>query len=203
MSDVVARRAGRIAFGAVLLAGVYVLVNFARKHEVAHAYHAWHVVAGAWLLAAAAGFLVTRLVAILPPTRDPGALRRAAFVVPSVGVALLLPITLHMPIALWSGVDTFDLWCRMAVFATGLTHVVFALLVAVRAAQLARGTTNISIGMIYWVTCVIAAIPFVIPAGFVALTGIPIVPLLRRMERIAEADRAASIELPFAVARTA
>ena len=82
------------------------------------------------------------------------------------------------------------------------THLCFAVLVYGRARALSRGDEPISIPRIYLLTCVFAAFPFVIPVVYVAITGIPIVPLLLWMKRIARLDRE-HVDVPFAIARVA
>jgi hypothetical protein len=220
IDDVIARRAGRIAFGTVLLLGTALLVQFERiwsHHGDGHTerlvggrwaatfvggeLHAWHIIVGTWLAAIVAGLAVTVVVAVLPRGRDGDSLRKLALVVPSVGVAMLLPITLHMPFVLRNGAASFDQWCWLSMVGVGHTHIVFGLLVWDRAHTLANGGEAISIRSIYLLTCLLAAIPFIVPVVFVAITGIPFIPLLYWMKRIADADREASVDVPFAIAR--
>ena len=203
MNDVIARRAGRIAFGVVLLAGVAVLVDHVLSFRLydERPFHAWHIVVATWLGALVISAAVTAFVALLPRPRDPDALRRAALAVPSVGVALALPITIHMPFTL----AFFDAWCTYSMLFVSHVHIMFALLVLVRANAL-TGTTlrrPPSLKLIYLVCVGLALLPALIPAVLVAVTGIPFLYLLKCMETVAARDRDASRDIPFAIARTA
>ena len=203
MSDVIASRAARIAFGVTLLLGTCVLVHVAVTDRFRSDLHASHIVIATWAAAAAIALVVRLLVAALRPTVNPDALRRGALAVPSVGIALLLPLTLHMPFCTLESQRFFDSWTMGTIIAAGAPHLLFALFVLVRADQLVGDRAPVTIKTIYIYTCVVGLVPFVLPALFIAITGVVFIPLLRMMERVAYRDRVASGELPLAFARTA
>lgn len=205
-NDVFARRAGRVAFGAVMFAGIPALVIHAlaarRWDELPPgSWRAWQIIVATWLFAIAAGLVVRVVVPHLRLRREADALRDAALWVPSVGVALLLPLTIHM---MWFTHDArgFEDWVRLSLGMVSHTHLCFAVLVYARARALSRGNEPTSIPRIYLLTCVFALFPFVFPVLYVAVTGIPIVPLLLWMKRIARLDRE-HVDVPFAIARVA
>lgn len=184
-----ARRAGRVAFGWVMIAGAAVLVTSALRG----AGHSAAILGVTWLaafVAACITYLTYR-----------GEVRlTTSLVVPACGIALLLPLTLHLLFFTFVTHSTsgFDEWVTLSLIATGIAHVVFAIMAMTRAYQLARGEPAVSIVAIYFTCVANGAIPFVIPAAYVALTGLPIIPLLAYMERIATRERAVP-ELPRAV----
>src|SRR6185503_19800269 len=92
-----------------------------------------------WLIAVFAGLIARAYCSFAPPPRDPNALRKAALAVPAVGIALLLPITLHMIAMHKASVRELDEWVTMSVMFTTHTHVVFVLFAASRALALANG----------------------------------------------------------------
>jgi hypothetical protein len=203
MKDVFARRAGRIAFGMVLLAGAVMLVMQAGNHPaIPKTVHAWHVIVATWTVAILVGRVVT---AIASRTRRPHAsndLRVAGLAVPAVGMALLMPLTIQLPFTIFisPNLADFDGWTEMSLAFTGHVHVVFALFVLARAVALTDGKT-FSITLIYVVTCCVALVPYVFPAVFVALTGLPIIPMLRHMERIVARESDETCAIPYAVVR--
>ncbi|HEX5059762.1 MAG TPA: hypothetical protein VFV99_10410 [Kofleriaceae bacterium] len=205
-NDIFARRAGRVAFGVVMMAGVPALVTHAlasRRWDEppAGGWYAWQIIVATWLLAITAGLIVRVVAPHVRMRREADALRDAALWVPSVGVALLMPLTIHM-FAFTDDAREFDEWVRLSLAMVSHTHVAFAVLVYVRARALSRGDEPTSIPRIYVLTCAFALFPFVIPVVYVAITGIPIVPLLLWMKRIARLDRE-HVDVPFAIARVA
>lgn len=217
-----ARRAGRIAFGAVLILGMFVLAVYAIRYGFrAMPIHAWQLLLGTWLAAIATAAIVrtmTDFIAAPEPTElDEERQRVAAFVVPAVGLALVAPLTVHAFAALimdlgaaasWHQLrhafDGFDDWIVLSLAMTGPAHIMFAALVGVRAKQLAKGAIPKSVGTIYAATVVAACVPgivFVLPPFVVALTGLPLLPFLHWMPRIAERDREPRIVVPTAIAR--
>jgi hypothetical protein len=207
-TNLIANRAARIAFGLVLLAGMLFIVTCTITTDkwLDHGpddMHMWHLILGTWLAALIVAGVVRAVATLLHLGGNPETLRHAALAVPAVGIALLLPLTLHMPFIQLAGSEFFDAWAFISLFAAGAAHVVFALFVLVRANQLVAGREPVSIKTIYLWTCVAGAVPVVVPAIFVAITGIPCIRLLIYMERVAYRDRVATGELPFAVARAA
>lgn len=208
--DVFARRAGRVAFGAVLMAGIPALVTHALaarrmrwEDPPPSGWHAWQIIVATWLLAVATGLVVRVVVPHLRLRREANALRDAALWVPAVGVALLLPLTIHLIVGFRDEPRGFDDWVRLSLGMVSHTHVAFAVMVYARARALSAGSNEpFGVVRIYLLTCVFAAFPFVIPVIYVAITGIPIVPLLLWMKRIARLDRE-HVDVPFAIARAA
>lgn len=179
-----ARQAGRLAFGGVLLAGAAWLIamlvvgSFEPSTDLPVQVSAplvWltakQTIAATWLAAIAAGLLVHRIA--VRRGGPPGSHARfaASLVVPTAGVALLLPITLHLPvIALctdrWepfpalAGLN-FALWAMGSLWLTWHAHLVFAGLAALRARQLAAGRPAVSPRAIYAATVLAACLPVV------------------------------------------
>ena len=194
------RAIGRIVFGLVLIGGAYILVD--RLHERADP-QAAKVIGASWTLAFLAGSIARILTASLSTRPNPFAHRALSFAVPAIGIALLLPLTLHLPVALGIGVglDGFDKWAQLSLWVSAPAHIAFAILAATRATQLARGTRAISTWQVYVLTLIVSCVPFAIfffvPPIIIGLTGLAIVPLLDRMERIIKCDGAAP--LPTAI----
>lgn len=160
------------------------------------------LVSRSWPIALAAG-LAGYIVARLLRLRSSAHLRKAGYLLLAVGVALVLPLTLHL---IWMAVvrgtvSTYGDWVELSVKFTGLSHIVFAGLTALRAWQLASGKPPLSIGIIYGCAAGAAMLPFPwLPPLIVAVTGLPILPLLYVMRPLAERDRAASgAALPTAI----
>ena len=215
-ATVLARRAGRIAFGLALAAGMSLLAWFtlvdprssalargldarAGAHDVTAV-----IISGTWL-AAAAGYLVVRLgVWLAAPAPRGDALLRASLVVPAIGLALAVPLGLHLAICTLAGGE-FHEWASASVRAVGIAHLVFAATFALRAAGLARTSTpRISHQDIYLATVVASAIPlgmFVLPEILTALTGLAVLPVLSAFDWLAERERGALPLLPAARAR--
>ncbi len=196
-SGVPARRFGRLTFGLVLLGAVVVLVERARGGALDHA-ALW--LAGIWA-AALVGGTAARAVAAVWRVPTIGAV--PALVVPAVGVALLAPITIQAPFVFVLGtVHSFDWWITVAMTWMAPTHLVFAALVAARARGLVRGRWTPTPRWIFGATVMASAIPFaaffLIPPALVALTGLPILPLLHHMKAVAARDAEL---LPVAIAR--
>ncbi|HEX8113578.1 MAG TPA: hypothetical protein VF516_37865, partial [Kofleriaceae bacterium] len=152
----------------------------------------------------------------------------ASLMVPAVGIALLLPIPLHLPVvALLADLDFFDVWAMGSLWITGLAHGVFAGLCALRAHDLAAGKRAVSPSAIYFATVLTSCVPvvfladarvafvtdmaryvgsealLVIPPILVAFTALPLVRLLRTLQRLADRERAeiaAAQKLPLAIA---
>ena len=203
-----ARRAARIAFGLVLIAGAAVLVATWSFDDPIRPSPALVLVAS-WCAAFGVAAAVHAIVARAPVVRESARLVDASVVVPTVGIALLLPLTLHLVVWVvlaWLDheprLDSFDRWAAISIALVGHTHVVLALLAGFRASQLVKGRRPIRICTIYLTCVVISLVPFIVPAVVVAVTGLPFIPLLQAQARIAAAERAA-IDVPLAVARSA
>jgi hypothetical protein len=191
-AQIFARRAGRIAFGMVMLIGVAYLTTAAWSVSL-HGmdlvrFGGAELIALTWVAAIVAGGAVRAIAARVRWSGDPEALFTRSVVVPTVGIALLLPITLHLPVVLLvSDPAGFDIWVMASLWITGLTHVVFATLCGLRGYQLVAGKPAFSPRKIYVATLVTSCVPFVvlwaIPPVLVAITALPFIPMLRAMER--------------------
>jgi len=203
-SPVIVRRKSRIAFGAVLIAGAITLVVSTQQQQGGAAL----IVVATWCVALAAG-LVPRVFAAQGPDRD--RLGVAGLAVPIIGIALIGPITLHLPFALLADPGAFDSWVATSTWITGPAHLAFALSGAIRATQLARARPAWSPRSVYLITVIVSCVPFVlmlaIPPILVAVTGLPFLPILRAMEPLAARERdelaLAPGDLPFAIVRSA
>lgn len=235
-----ARQAGRLAFGGVLLAGVawlvavLVAVSFRDPAQLtlpgpprpAHL-TAEQFVAATWLAAIASGITAHRIAVRRGGPVGSHARFAASLIVPTVGVALLLPITLHLPVVPRLTRYDFDVWAVASLWITWLAHLVFAGLAALRAGQLAAGRPAVAPRTIYAATVVASCLPVVflvprridfvtemlhwvpykqlalVPPAIVAVTALLCVPLLCAMRRLADRERAeiaAAPRLPRAVA---
>jgi hypothetical protein len=193
----VARRLGRIVFGAVLLAGTAYLVTatwHAWSHRMGPRVGADRIIGTTWLVAAVAGFVTSRIAARSQRAWHPGSLFAESLMVPAIGIAALGPITLHMVVVLplW-GSKAFDMWVLESLLITGLAHVVFATTSALRAAELVAGRPARSPRSVYIATVCASCVPFVvllaIPPILVAITGVPFLPLLSAMETVVARER--------------
>jgi hypothetical protein len=197
------RRVGRIALGAVLFAGAAILVQ---RIEATDRPRAALVLAVTWA-AAFAAYAIAGWLGSRRSLDHADELAVPSLVVPCVGAALLLPLTLHLPfvVGLASRRDAFDTWAAVGLIITGPTHLVFAALVGQRARQLATGAIAISARRIYGICVGVSCLPFaifVLPPFVVAVTGLPLAAGIHLMEGLATRDRlrAAAEALPRATA---
>jgi hypothetical protein len=207
-TQIIARRIGRITFGAVLLAGVAYLLTaawgWARGSPYlydAPGFHAARIITLTWLLAAAAGFIASRIAARFSLAGRPDWLFAESLMAPTLGIALLLPLTLHMPVVVLLGDSLwFDTWVFGSLWITSLTHVVFAGSCTLRAYELVAGKRARSPRTIYVATLITSCIPFIllyaIPPVIVAITALPFIPLLRAMETLVARERIAIARAP-------
>jgi hypothetical protein len=195
-SSLYGRRMGRVVFGAVLFAGAGVFVHqlaqgraFDGEPDAPFA-PASVILLATWALAIVAGAITT--IALRKTARDPRPVFAASMVVPSVAIALLAPLTLHLPFV--GGGRDFDEWASLSLPITGVTHVLLAVLVAMRAYQLVAGGKAIRPGSIYLVCVAVSCLPFAVlyllPPALVALTGLPFLPAMAYMQRLVERERA-------------
>ena len=205
-SRMIARQLARLVFGSILGIGAAVLLSRTQFRGGESSDSLASVLEWTWL-AAFIGGLATLVAASYVPFDWPArSLLHASFVVPAAGMALVLPLTVHLGyfVTFGNGLSGFDEWVGLSVLFTGVAHVVFAVMATVRASQLARGKPAISIGFIYACSVAAGMIPFpVIPSLLIAITGLPILPLLYLMKPLANRERAALVPLPRAVARPA
>lgn len=192
-------------FGVVMIAGAVLLV--CRLVDSRAAPHAALVIAGTWALALVAAGVARALV--LRVSRPLGDRWFAVSVaLPAVGIAALLPLTIHLPLVLLvANRALFDDRARGALLFTGTAHLALSLLVGARALQLVAGRPALSPRAIYVITVLVACVPCAlllgIPPAIVALTGIPCLRLLHHLQHLVEHERAlaasAPAELPRAV----
>jgi hypothetical protein len=212
MSQIFARRAGRIAFGLVLLIGVASLTTaawtgFVGAHNPAR-FGAARLVGLTWFAAIVAGAVVRAIAVHVRWRPAAGALFAESVIVPTAGIALLLPITLHLPVVVAvADASAFDFWVTASLWVTGLAHLVFAGLCVLRARQLVAGRVATTPRKIFVVTLLTSCVPFVllwaIPPLLVAVTALPFVPMLHAMQRLIDREREeirAMPELPRAIA---
>ena len=197
---IVARQLGRITFGGVLLGGAAYLALSAvwcavpPAHRWGPEFNASRIIEATWLIAVLAGLAVSRLAGAAQTSRRPGQLFALSMIAPTLGIAALGPITLHMTVVLplW-GNRAFDVWVFESLIVTGLTHVVFATASALRAYELVVGKPARSPRSIYVATVVASCVPFVllfaIPPLLVAITALPFVPLLHAMDALVAHER--------------
>src|SRR5262249_49841556 len=116
-NQIFARQIGRLVFGAVLLAGVAWLIAalgmeaFAGfgPYKLTPRFPASEIIAVTWLAALAAGAAARAIAARRVSPRSLDARFAASLMVPAAGVALLLPITFHLPVvALLADLHFFD-----------------------------------------------------------------------------------------------
>jgi hypothetical protein len=210
MSHIIARRIGRLTFGAVLLAGVaFLLVSYSAS--IVDGTHgrgvdATHSILYTWMFALIAGAVARIIVRYLELPASADWLFGESWMVLAVGMALLVPITLHMPILLLlGGRRAFDEWVWASIWITGLAHIVFATMCAIRARQLVAGQPAWSPGKILKWTVLTSAVPFAIllgiPPCLVLITGAVCLPLLSAMERLIERERCEADDANHALPR--
>jgi hypothetical protein len=133
------------------------------------------------------------------------ALLTASLVVPALGLAAVLPLSVHglWALATHDSGRGFDNWIDLSIRAVGFAHVVFALLFAVHARQLASAErAGVTIGDIYGWTVLASAVPFgmwILPELLTAITGLPILIVLHVFDQIAARERIALPALPRAI----
>lgn len=197
-SNVIARRIGRITFGCVLILGALCLMRAAATG--AHAPSAYEILTYTWLAALGLTALGRRIASAIRWARDPDFLFTHSICVPMVGLALVLPLTLHMFVlgAWWSAYD-FDQWVQISMLVTGLPHLVLVIAVIARGRALVADRPAIRPGTIYLITIAASCVPFivfVVPPVLVALTGLPFLVLLRWMEGTVQRERAELAHAP-------
>jgi NO-binding membrane sensor protein with MHYT domain len=196
-------RAGRIAFGSVLIAGAGILA----AHSLAYlgdddVLPAWTIIVVTWIAAIAAHGLAL----LLPVSAEPDRLRMTSLVVPAVGVALILPLTIQMPvIEALGGTKWFNSWCGIAAIITAAAHAAFAMLLVERVRAVATGRPTRSLSSVLAIGTLCGGVPgLVLPAALVLVTGLPILATaIPVFDAIAEREQRAELPLPFAIARHA
>jgi hypothetical protein len=205
--EVAARRFARCWFGIVLLVGSAALVMSAITGNG----KCLPVVLATWPTAFAVAALARKAAMISQSSRvmafTLGVHADLCLALPWLGIALLLPLSLHavfvLPWFQWQH-HAFDEYCQAMMLCMGPTHLVLAILGYRRAQRLVNCQTARSAESVYWWTVFTSCIPFIvalaIPPLLVALTGIPIILILRHMEVIVDRERQAAALLPTAIA---
>lgn len=211
---VFARRIARIASGVVLQAGMLALVAAAVSGSFRaqpSPLNAAQIIGYTWFAAAVVGAAAYPIAAALQLRLRPEALFVPSLTIPVAGVALILPLTLHLLFfALTSGLrfdqldHGFNDWVQVSLVVTGAAHVVFAALCATRVHELAAGDAAMASPMtpprIFRITVAVSCFPFVlmfgVPPVLVAITGLPILPLLYGMQRVVARERRELAMLP-------
>lgn len=195
------RAVGRIAFGVTALAGLLVFVWRLLYEPRADAAKTLLAV---WAVALFASQLAAQLSRAFARRRDLARVFSASWVLPALGMALLLPLTIHLPfaVAIGGGLRGFDDWARMSLVIAGPAHVVFAIMVARRASQLARGLPAVTPRRIYIGTLIAASLPwailFLLPPLIVGITGFPLLAGVERMATMIDRERE-RVDLPHAI----
>jgi hypothetical protein len=204
---VIARRIGRIAFGGALVVGALRLVEAAVTQHLGHgdgAINAYEVIYQSWLSAIALWAVARVVAARVPWHRNPDFLLAHSVCMPMVGLALLLPLSLHLvwftPWAAGDDLNRFNDWVQVSMVITGAAHLTLMLGVIWRGRALVAGTPAPTPGEIYAYTIVVSCVPFIlllaIPPLLVAVTGLPFLPLMHRMAKIVERERAELAHAP-------
>jgi len=201
---VIARRVARISASLVLIAGAVYLARagLATSFDCGCTLigdrtvplDAAYIVCVTWLLAAIVGVASWLVASRVRCHVTPRTLFAESLMVPGIGIALMLPITLHMPFVIaLGGSDVFDFWVGASVLLTGFAHIVFAVACACRGYRLAVNQPAWSPRAVYALTVVTSCFPFIvlfaIPPALVAVTALPFIPLLARMETLANRER--------------
>jgi hypothetical protein len=211
-TPIFARRVARIVASFVLLAGVVAIVANAwafANDRAGPELHTAELIGFTWLAAVVLGATAHGLVILVRPAWRPEALLTESLLLPAGALALLLPITLHLlvALALGSAGTDFDGWVLASTFITGLAHLLFAGLCMLRAHQLLRREPAISPLRIFravvLTSCAPFAVLFAIPPLLVALTGLPLLPLLHAMAPRIERECAELAAMPGLLPRAA
>lgn len=197
---VIARRIARISFGGALIFGALTIV-YGVLEDWRRAPPAAFLLATSWLVALALGGIGLALARRVRWTRDPDFLLAPSVIVPMIGLALVLPLTLHLlvfAIADAAG-SAFNEWVALSVLASGVAHLVLVLGVILRGRALVAHRATPTPGSIYAATVAGGAVPFIVfllPPVIVAVTALPFLWLLRHMETVVERERAALAGAP-------
>jgi hypothetical protein len=110
-----------------------------------------------------------------------------------IGLALLLPLTLHLALARVVDNGAFEPWVIVSLLFVGHVHGVLAFLLARRAGARARGERGRSRASVYGVTVAMSGVPgafvFFVPVVAVALTGLAFLPVMALADRFIAHER--------------
>jgi hypothetical protein len=207
MNEIIARRIGRTVFGGMLFAGILALAMAGASWSYdTGTLHAARLIMATWLCAGLAGWIARMIAQRLPLSGSADHLLIRSVVLPAAGMALLLPLTFHMPVVLLiSDGEGFDVWVAVSLWITGVPHLVFAATWSVRIYRLATGKPALSPGTIFLSTVLASCVPFIllyaIPPALVALTAVPCMGVMYMLEGIVERERVHSAVLPHALPR--
>jgi hypothetical protein len=190
-----------VVYGAIVGPGAWAWLGGPFTHDVMHDQtHSGPLLAATWLVALVA-YGATRLaVWVAAPAPRGDALLRRSLVVPAVGIALALPLSLHAIPFLLAGED-FREWVCASIAAVGFAHLVFAVTFAMRAGQLADGEPRVTIRRIVKWSVIASLVPcgmFLLPEILTAITALFVVPVLHMFDAIARRERDALPVLPVA-----
>jgi hypothetical protein len=181
-----ARRVARITFGSVLIVGAAVLVL---GPYLRLPFSSAEIMLGSWFIAT----LLSLSVGRLPIHTDPQPLFKASLVVPTIGIALMAPLLIHLPFALVSQ-GSYDTWVGLSVVIVGTAHLAFAITTGIRAARVVDDRPAMSPWICYAITVGVSCVPFalllLIPPVLVALTALPLMPLVYFQNQLADRERA-------------
>jgi hypothetical protein len=190
------RAAGRLVFGAIMVAGTLVLLQRMFTYRESGAAR---VIVTTWLVAAAGGWVAHELAHVCRPRRVER-IFVLSYALPTLGIACLLPLSIQLPVVHALGLDDgLDTWAL--ILWANTAQIAFAWLSTLRAVQLARGDVAITTHRIGVVVMLAASIPgalLIFPPLVAFVLGLFIVPLLRRMERIITRERDLG-DLPMAI----
>jgi hypothetical protein len=201
-SDRYARAIGRIVFGTVMLVGAAIVVQ--RSVTMAHP-QVGKVIAATWLVAVFCGWSIRHVSVIWTEGKPVDDIFTLSYAVPTTGVALLMPLSLHLVVASAIGETAagFDTWAKLGLIVAGTAHIAFAICTTSRAVALAQGRIATSTRQIFVYTLVVSAIPFglllMIPPLVVGLTGLVMLPVIDYMPTMIERERGPAHPLPQAI----
>jgi hypothetical protein len=184
-------QAARLAFGLVLLGRMADVVGALWSEDPLHGTMDARF-AGMWGVALVVAVIVYGVLsAVRWSPRDPERMLRTSWTVLATGVALALPLSLHLIwMAAHRGTASFDSWARLSLYVTGPAHVVFAILAASRARRLALGEQAVSVPVIVMAVVGASMVPlpgFAIP--IILMTAPPLVALLYAMAPLIRGER--------------
>lgn len=126
---VLARRAERTVFGLVMIGGAIALVRGALGDH----FDAAKSIGVTWVTAIGASITAWVAAHFVAHRWRADALKYASLVAPTVGLALMAPLSVHLLVALATrNSDVFDSWVRMSLVIAGPAHLAFAITAAIR-----------------------------------------------------------------------
>ena len=188
----------RVVFGVALVTGFVQFVTKACAYDEGYS-------RGLFVIWEHAGLALVAAIIVAPLVArwvSGDAWATSSIVLPTAGIALVLPLTLHLGVFLMFGEKTMDEWCVAGLLGAGVAHVTFAILFAARTVSLVRsGQTALSVGELFAITTMAGGVPyFIFGMGVTALTGVFILPVISLAESLALREHAATAAgLPRAI----